>query len=169
LDITPYILAQRFVGTREFSEVGKDHPLIQWWLSLCGFSMDTPDETPWCAAFVNGIAWELRLPRSKSAAARSWLTVGTPVALADAKVGFDVVIVTRAGDLRGPEVLHAPGHVGFFAGFEPEPIPEGAERIGVTGALLILGGNQSDGVSIARFAIGTEQSVRKVLGVRRLA
>lgn len=148
--MTPYDLAQRFVGITELKVRGMDHPLIQWALSLCGFPSDVPDETPWCSAFVNMVAWCLRLPRSKSAAARSWLTVGVPVRLAEAFVGSDVVVLKRGGPNEpGPDVLNARGHVGFYAGREGDYI-------------LVLGGNQGDSVSIARF------DVTQLLGIRRL-
>lgn len=142
MDITPFHLAQRYIGIQEI--VGdKDHPLIRWWLSLCGFPTDVHDEVPWCSAFVNGIAWELRLPRSKSAAARSWLNVGTPILIHAAFVGADIVVLQR-GDSP------TQGHVGFFGGFDGSTIQ-------------VLGGNQGDGVSLAPFDIS------KLLGIRRLA
>lgn len=145
--ITLYDLAQRYIGIHELAGVSKNHPLIAWWLSLCGFSLETPDEVAWCSAFLNGVSWELRLPRSKSAAARSWLTVGTPIQLADARPAFDVVVLQRGtGTQPGPDVIAAPGHVGLYAG-----------------PSLLLAGNQSNGVSIAPF------DPAKVLGVRRLA
>lgn len=149
--MTPFDLAQRYVGIA-LERPGKlDHPLIQWWLYLCGFGLDAADEVPWCSAFVNGIAWEFRLPRSKSAAARSWLAVGTPVALADARPGSDVIVIQRGtGKQPGPEVLNAQGHVGWFAGIEGKNV-------------LILGGNQANQVSVASFP------VTRLLGVRRLA
>jgi uncharacterized protein (TIGR02594 family) len=110
------------------------------------------DDTPWCSAFVNYIAWLLRLPRSKSLAARSWLTVGTPINLDQAKPGFDVVVLSRGPDPQpGSEVLSAPGHVGFFAGLEQFR------------TVLILGGNQSDQVMVWGYPAS------RVLGVRRLA
>ncbi len=148
--MTTFDLAQRYIGITEISGE-KHHPLVSWWLSLCGFSLDAPDEIAWCSAFVNGIAWELRLPRSKSAAARSWLTVGQTVPLPAAGVG-DVVILRRGSGAgsAGPEVLQAPGHVGFFAGLDATSVH-------------VLGGNQHDSVSVAMFP--REQ----VLGVRRLA
>lgn len=152
IPLTCYTLAQRYVGIHELATHGRDHPLIQWWLSLCGFALDTPDETAWCSAFVNGIAWELRLPRSKSAAARSWLQVGTPIALQQADAGHDVVIFKRGdGNQPGPEVLAAPGHVAFFGGLD---LPN--TRV------LALGGNQADGVTLAHFPIA------QILGIRRL-
>lgn len=149
--MTPFDRAQRFVG-EVLERPGKlDHPLVQWWLSRCGFSLDTPDETPWCSAFVNGICWDLRLPRSKSAAARSWLAIGKPVALIDARPGYDVVIIKRGtGTQPGPEVIAAQGHVGFFAGLEGKNI-------------LILGGNQNNAITVAPFAVS------RLLGVRSVA
>lgn len=146
-------LAMRYVGMVIERQGTLDHPLIQWWLSLCGYGFDAHDEIAWCSAFVNGIAWELRLPRSKSAAARSWLTVGTPVALDAAVVGFDVVILQRGGGQQpGPEILKAPGHVGWFAG---RPI--------ASGPVQVLAGNQGDAVSVAPYPVD------RILGIRRLA
>lgn len=140
--------AQRFVGLKELP--GPDqHPLIQWWFSLCGMGNNQPDEVPWCSAFINGMAWDCRLPRSKSASARSWLGVGRSVLLENAKPG-DVVILSRgSGQQPGPEVLKAPGHVGLFAGWE-------------TGVVLVLGGNQQDSVSVQAFPLS------RLLGIRRL-
>lgn len=150
MTITAFDLAVRFIGVKEIFG-SQSHPLVQWWLSLCSYSLHSSDEIPWCSAFVNGIAWELRLPRSKSAAARSWLTVGTPIVLADAKPAFDIVVIKRGkAPQPGPEVTSgAPGHVAFYAGIE-------ANRV------LLLGGNQGDTVSIQQFAIAD------ILGVRRL-
>jgi uncharacterized protein (TIGR02594 family) len=145
-----YKFAERFVGeVRELPGATHD-PFIQFCFTKCGYGPETPDEIAWCSAFINGLAWLLRLPRSKSAAARSWLTVGTPVELDEARVG-DVVIIKRgAGVQPGPEVTSgAPGHVFLFASIEALEV-------------LGLGGNQGNQVSIARFA------VKDVLGVRRL-
>lgn len=148
--MTPYQLAERYVGIREIPGA-KHHPLIQFWLSLCsGYDGESADEIPWCSAFVNGIAWELRLPRSKSAAARSWLLVGTPVTPALAAPGHDVVILKRGKGNQGPSVIQAPGHVGFFGGFEKDRV-------------YVLGGNQSDSVSVAAFPAAD------ILGIRWLA
>jgi uncharacterized protein (TIGR02594 family) len=141
--VTAFTLAHRFVGIHELAGPALDHPLIQWWLSLCGMEFGVDDETPWCSAFVNGIAWELSLPRSKSAAARSWLKVGERVAPDQLLVGWDVVVLSRPPSSWS-------GHVGFFAGWEGD------------GRVRILGGNQSDGVCIASF------DRARILGIQRL-
>jgi uncharacterized protein (TIGR02594 family) len=149
--MTAYDLAHRYMGVAELGGPD-DHPLIQWWHSLCRLGFNAADEIPWCSSFVNGIAWELRLPRTYSAAARSWLRVGVVIPPAAATIGYDVVVLSR-GPLPQPDAgtLDAPGHVGFFAGYEP-----GEDWV------WILGGNQRNAVSIQRYPRA------RILGVRRL-
>jgi len=137
--MTLYELAQRFVGVKEITGAN-DNPLIVW-MSQLSNPATADDETPWCSAFVNMCAWILRLPRSKSNAARSWLKVGIPIALPDAEVG-DVVILSRG---TSPTA----GHVGFFAAHEGDSV-------------LLLAGNQNNEVNISVFPIG------RILGIRRL-
>jgi uncharacterized protein (TIGR02594 family) len=148
IETSAYEIAQRFVGIEEVS--GRTaNPQILVMLKL---DMQWPedDSVPWCSGFVNYVAWLLRLPRSKSLRARSWLTIGEVLSLEDAEAGFDVVIFKRgSGDQPGPDVIDAPGHVGFFAGVDGENI-------------LVLGGNQSDSVTIGSY------SKSRLLGVRRI-
>ena len=148
MDVTAYEIAERFIGVKETPGIAND-PQVMAMLRLDAKWVER-DETPWCSAFANYVCWLLRLPRSKSLAARSWLTVGLPILLDDAEPGFDVVILTRgSGKQPGPTVLKAPGHVGFFCAQEGEKI-------------WMLGGNQSDAVTVAPY------SAKRVLGVRRL-
>lgn len=151
MTVTPFAIAQRFVGVRETAGTASN-PLVLAMLRL-DQAWPTDDAVPWCAAFLNFVCWLLRAPRSKSLAARSWLTVGQSIALADAVPGFDVVVLQRgSGKQPGPDVIQAPGHVGFFAGLSEDGK-----------SVLLLGGNQGDAVSVAQFPIA------RVLGVRRLA
>lgn len=148
--MTAFEMAQRFVGEIQELPGGQHNPAIQWFHMLCGLGGDQGDEVPWCSSFANAVCWLLRLPRSKSAAARSWLTIGRPVTLEAAKVGYDVVVLQRgAGEQPGADVLQAPGHVGFFAGL-------GANEV------FVLAGNQSNAVTVQAFRRA------QVLGVRRL-
>ena len=145
--MNPFQLAERFVGIKEVGG-SVDNPQIMAMLRLDN-KWPEGDEVPWCSAFVNYICWLLRLPRSASLRARSWLTVGVPVSKADAKIG-DIVILTRGkGDQPGPDVIEAPGHVGFFAGLSGQFIE-------------VLGGNQSDTVKVSLYP----QS--RLLGIRRI-
>jgi uncharacterized protein (TIGR02594 family) len=151
MEITAYTLAERFVGLAE-APGSASNPAVLAMLKLDA-AWPEGDDTPWCSAFCNYVTWLLRLPRSKHLGARSWLQVGRPVArLGEARARFDVVILSRgAGEQPGPDVIAAPGHVGFFAGYDPHRT-----------RIALLGGNQGDRVSVA------EYGVERVLGVRRL-
>lgn len=150
MEITAFDIAQVFVGTKEV-DGAMDNPQILAMLQLDN-NWPKEDEVPWCSAFVNYVCKLLRLPRSKSLLARSWLEVGMGIDLEDAFPGFDVVILQRGGgDQPGPENTTAPGHVGFYAGISTDC--EWVE---------LLGGNQGDRVKVSRYPVA------RVLGVRRL-
>ena len=147
--VTPYELAQRFVGTTEVSG-STANPQILAMLRL-DEKWPKDDEVPWCSGFVNYVAWLLRLPRSKSLRARSWLEVGVPIPIEAAEAGFDVLILKRGkGSQPGPENTTASGHVGFFGGTDGNKV-------------IVLGGNQNNSVNLAQYP----QS--RVLGIRRLS
>lgn len=140
-------IAQRFVGIREVGG-SVDNPQIMAMLKL---DNDWPeaDEVPWCSAFANYVCWLLRLPRSKSLRARSWLLVGRGISLDEAVPGDIIVLKRGRGEQPGPEVIEAPGHVGFYAGRSGDLIE-------------VLGGNQSDTVKVSRYPRAD------LLGVRRI-
>jgi uncharacterized protein (TIGR02594 family) len=143
-------IASRYLGLKEKSgDVHERH--IQAWHADAGLG-DQPDETPWCGAFVRHVCWLLSLfVPEKPARARSWLGVGRPVSLGEACCGWDLVILSRGSYAPGPDVLDAPGHVGFFI------LAEGSGD-----GIYVLGGNQSDAVTVQRYPAA------RVLGVRRL-
>lgn len=149
VNITPYTLASKWLGTRELPGL-QHNPAIVAMLDSVDRSV-RDDETPWCSAFVNFINWQAGIPRSGSLSARSWLGVGTAIALQDAAPGFDVVVLSRGPDPAPASVRDAPGHVGFFSSFDPK-----AQLV------TVLGGNQSNQVCLERFPI------TRVLGVRRV-
>ncbi len=145
--MTTLELARRFVGVKE-TEGGKSTPLVLAMLQRVDPSVQD-DSTAWCSAFVGFVAWLLGLPESHSLAARSWLQVGTPIALPDAQPG-DVVILTRGpAPQPGPDVLHAPGHVGFFDRFDGTFV-------------WLIGGNQGQSINMSGYP------ATRVLGIRRL-
>jgi len=135
-----YILAERFTGIKEIPG-SLDNPQIMAMLKLDN-EWPTGDEVPWCSAFTNYVCWLLRLPRSKSLMARSWLEVGRPVLLTEAKAGYDVVILSRG---ESPTA----GHVGFYANHDKDSV-------------FLLGGNQGDTVGVSKY------TTSRILGVRRL-
>lgn len=141
MQITAYDIAQRFIGLKEVPGQ-QDNPQVLAMLKLDG-EWPQHDEVPWCSAFVNYVAWLLRLPRSKSLAARSWLNVGLPLRVEHAAPGFDVVVLSRGAPPSG--------HVGFFSAHDPEK-----------NEVYLLGGNQGNSVSVAAF------DASRILGVRRI-
>jgi len=150
MNITAFDLAQRFIGLKEVKGV-VHNPQIMAMLRL-DVSWPDSDEVPWCSAFVNYIAWLLRLPRSKSLRARSWLEVGRAIPIEEMQAGFDVVVFRRRLGDPGPDVLNYAGHVGFAAGAWQRNDTQ----------MYVLGGNQADTVSMALYPI------EKILGIRRL-
>ena len=151
MEITALQLAQRFVGIKEIPGKDENDPFV---MSMLRLDNDWPknDETPWCSGFVNYIAWLLRLPRSKSLRARSWLNVGVGT-METLSPGFDVVILSRGQNPEPVNVINAPGHVGFYAGELTDHMPNN---------IPLLGGNQGDAVCVR------EYPRERVLGVRRL-
>ena len=139
--VTPYDLAQRFVGVKELPGGEANNPFI---MSMLTLDSEWPenDEVPWCSAFTNYIAWLLRCPRSKSLMARSWIHVGMSIPLEDAEAGFDIVVLSRGNNPRH-------GHVGFYAGID-------------RGSVSLLGGNQGNRVSVAAFDVQRVVSVRRI-------
>lgn len=150
MDVTAYKLAKRFLGLSEVAGAAHN-PHILTMLQL-----DNPgiqgDETPWCSAFVNYICWLLNIPRSQSLAARSWLMVGQSVTLAEAQADPEnCIVVLKRGTPHGPEVTSgAPGHVGFF------------DRV-VGDRIVILGGNQGNKVSMARYPLSDLLDIRRLV------
>lgn len=159
---TPLSISARYLGVHELPG-GKHHPQIVAWLQRVA-PWATADEVAWCSAFAYHAPFELSLVPAKpaavkcpttgamvgAAAARWWLSQGIPVEIDGAHAGADLVIFKRGtGTQPGPEVYSAPGHVAYYL-----------ERQGEF--VRVLGGNQGNEVSIARYPISN------ILGIRRL-
>lgn len=138
--MTPYDIAKTFVGTREVP--GKQsNPEILAMFRAVGHEWVEDETTAWCAAFVGACMERAGLRSTRQLNARSYLQWGVPVELSDAQEG-DVIVFSR-GDPSGWQ-----GHVGFFV-----------KRAGTN--IEVLGGNQSDAVSVARYPAS------RLLGIRR--
>ena len=98
------------------------------------------DEVSWCASFANWCLEKSYKTGTKSALARSFLGWGMIVKDEDVELG-DIVVLKR-----GKEPWQ--GHVGFFISRDETFV-------------YILGGNQSNKVSIAKY------DLKDVLGYRR--
>ena len=126
--------AREYLGQKEI--VGPKHnPVIValWELGKAGNVKD--DETPWCAAFVSAVLEQVGIRSARTGWSRSYLNWGQK--LRYPAVGCIVVFERGSG-----------GHIGFVVGKDQR------------GNLLVLGGNQSNAVTVAPFALS------RVLGYR---
>jgi uncharacterized protein (TIGR02594 family) len=86
------------------------------------------DDVAWCAAFTGACLERAGVPGTRSLLARSYLDWGEP--LDDARTGA-IAVLSRGGD---PSL----GHVGFLIGETPS-------------AVILLGGNQGNAVTVSAF------------------
>lgn len=123
--------ARRLMGTKEVAGRGSNRIILNWATDL-GITYGD-DDIPWCGLFVAHCIGST-LPAEKLPAnplgARQWAKLG--VALAEPAEG--AILVFWRGSKTG-----GLGHVGFYIGEDKD-------------AYHILGGNQSDSVSVARVA-----------------
>jgi uncharacterized protein (TIGR02594 family) len=96
------------------------------------------DETPWCAGFVGAMLEDCGITSTRSGMARSYEKWGQPC---EAIPG--AIVVFWRGSKNGGS-----GHVGFLTGRDQH------------GNVMVIGGNQSDAVTIAPF------STSRVVGYR---
>lgn len=104
-----------------------------------GVNLD-PQTAAWCAAFVNSTLSQAGMEGTGSNLARSFMEWGNPV---DQPRAGDIAVFSR-GDPNSWQ-----GHVGFYQGTNPD------------GSINVLGGNQSDAVSVASYP------ANRLLGYRR--
>jgi uncharacterized protein (TIGR02594 family) len=121
----PIALAE--VGIKEFPGAGDNPRIVEYLRSTnLAASHASQDETHWCSGFVNWCVERAGMEGTDSAWARSWLNWGKK--LATPKRGC-ITVFKRGADS---------GHVAFYIG-------ETATKI------KVLGGNQSDAVSISEY------------------
>lgn len=122
------LLARQELGVREI--VGKEHSDdVLGYFRDAGFPEIDNDETAWCAALVNACLQRAGYTGSKSLAARSFLTWGKAVS----KPYPGCIVVFWRQSPRSWQ-----GHVAFYIGETKTHIK-------------VLGGNQSNQVSIAEY------------------
>lgn len=130
------VMAEAFIGTREIPGARHNSVIVQWWADIRSAIRD--DETPYCAAFVGAMLERSGYASTRSAAARSYLNWGEPLAM---PIVGCIVVYSRPG-------CSWCGHVGFVVGRDS------------AGNIMTLGANQADTVSVVPFA------VERVLGYR---
>jgi len=131
-------------GVKEFPGEADNPRIIEYHDATNGGFTD--DEVPWCSSFVNWSMEQCNVSRTVSARARSWL--GWGCSISHPPIGA-VTILQRGGGVQpGPEVIKAPGHVGFYVGLADDE------------NLLLLGGNQGNAVNVRAYPLA------RVLGYR---
>lgn len=138
--MTHMTIARGYLGTKELNGPA-DNPKIMEMYRTVGHDWVEHDEVAWCAAFVGHCLEKSGLASTRKLTARSYLTWGEKVANPEQAQEGDIVVFTRGASA-------AQGHVAFF--------------LKVSGSQIeVLGGNQSDGVTVARYARS------RLLGIRR--
>lgn len=115
------------LGVREALMPGETNPRVAQYLASTNLhrSLAKDDSTPWCSGFVNWCVEKAGYAGTDSASAKSWLGWGRGINIA--RRGCIVILSRGAG-----------GHVGFYIGR-------------TTTVLQVLGGNQSNSVSVASY------------------
>lgn len=123
---TPWLkLAENALGVREDAGAANDKEVGSYFRDAVG--VVHPDSVPWCAAFVGAMLKRCNYPGSGSLMARSYLNWGS--ALTAPRKGC--VVVLKRGSPPS-------GHVGFAHDW-------------TASSIRLLGGNQSDAVTVASF------------------
>jgi uncharacterized protein (TIGR02594 family) len=135
-----YSEAIQYLGVVEL-DGPKTNPLIRSWILQSAKWLDQDDsKTAWCGCFRGaiGIATATGAPENHFRAA-SWRHWGIAVDKLENAIKGDTLIFTRRGGF----------HVGLYAGLSANGNP------------LVLGGNQSDSVSIAEYDKDHLLSIRR--------
>jgi uncharacterized protein (TIGR02594 family) len=119
--------ARKHIGLTEVKGAAHNAEILKMWKDIKRAGIKD-DETPWCAAFVGSMLERSGVRSTRFESAKSYLQWG--YALTEPLLGC-IVVFSRDGG----------GHVGFLVGYDEK------------GNLLILGGNQSDGVNIRSFPV----------------
>ena len=140
--------ARSYIGQKEIKGVKHNPIVLELWASAFkAKNQPIPavfknDETAWCGGFVAGVLAKSGLGNhipNGFAMARSWLNAGTKLN----NPAYGCIVVFWRGSPKS-----AIGHVGFVVGRDKK------------GNLMVLGGNQSDEISIRPF------DKERVLGYR---
>jgi uncharacterized protein (TIGR02594 family) len=125
------------LGTTEIAGPVDHNPrILQYFKATTYHAM--ADEVPWCAAFVCWCLEAAGVASTKSARARDFLRWG--VAIGDPAPEGAIVVLRRGSGKgsAGPEVIEAPGHVGFALWSDDDHV-------------RLLGGNQGNRVSVQAY------------------
>lgn len=141
LDIPWINEAKKELGTKEFSGSLNNPKIVSFWKDA-RLSWILDDATPWCAGFANAMLERAGYKGTRKANARSFLNWGINLNngfRSDPYYG-SIIVFNRPPSLWN-------GHVGFLVAHDQNHV-------------LVIGGNQGDKVSYAKFPKS------RVIGVR---
>lgn len=121
-------IARAEIGVAEIIGPGDNPRIVAYHAKTSLHSKD--DETPWCSSFVNWCLHKAGYLGTGSAAARSWTNWGST----KGRTPGAIVVLWRGS----PDA--ATGHVGFLDRLDGDHV-------------WLLGGNQGDRVSVAKFPL----------------
>jgi uncharacterized protein (TIGR02594 family) len=122
-------LARTFLGTTEIPGPTDNPQIVKFHGATAAGA--APDDVAWCSSFLCYVFEQLGIPHTRSKSSQSWLAWGVSC---DGPTVGAVAIISHPG---------GKGHVGLVVGVTAQ------------GRVLLLGGNQSNTVSIKSFgAIG---------------
>lgn len=104
------------------------------------------DEIAWCSSFVCWCLHSVAVEHTRAANARSYLKWGKPVSGGPEALYGAIAVFKR--DSAGP----SSGHVGFYVGVNTDRT-----------SIAVLGGNQSNRVSVALYAVADLLDLRRPL------
>jgi len=140
--------AEMNLGVVEFPGAANNPRIVMYHSTTMGGA--APDETAWCSSFVNYCVEQAGLHGTRSKAARSWHDQSWGNDVTSNPGEGDIVVFSRHGPTQDG------GHVGFYLSQDDNSIQ-------------VLGGNQGNRVSIARYPKdGMLGSTRyRLLSIRR--
>ena len=134
--------------TTELTDPRENHRILTY-LRTCeslGDDYKNSDETPWCAAFMNWCIEKAGYAGTNSAWALSWKNWGQEASKRRGRIAVFERYVVDDG------TTHTYGHVGFYLGM-------------IDGKISLLGGNQSNSVSIGLYPVNNQHY--RFLGCRK--
>ncbi|MFT4149738.1 MAG: TIGR02594 family protein [Paracoccaceae bacterium] len=136
IGLSPYAIAREELArdVREVPGAGNNPRIVEYHGSTTGGP--GPDSLAWCSSFVNWCVEQAGLRGTDSKWAMSWHADGWGQDVTDAPQPGDIAVFHRV--THRPQGDETGGHVGFLVADEGE-------------RLVLLGGNQGNRVSVARY------------------
>lgn len=126
----------------QWRETGSN-PKIAACFAAGGIKATNDRATPWCAGFMSRMLLDAGIESLRSLSSQAYRKYGSEIGVTDwSRVRKNDIIVISYGG--------GSGHVGFYRGYDQ-----------AKGKVMLLGGNQSDNVTLAPFGTGKIASIKR--------